>query len=274
MLRNANIATYVWVGLLLLVIVAMVVVKLNTDFISEFTVALSNPRVRFMTKEELQRLFALDRDRYVAGLSAVDLVARKAESASGYLDMIQKAADDIGLSDQSLLLQATKRADALLSSSTRVPGFNGAKAAEIPWVFAKTKGRVYEGGMPHTRMSVVFITDETLTQDENGLVSTLVHEKVHLYQRLYPDDVFKYIQAFGYQIFKERLSEQLIRANPDVDPYIYLHPETKSPMGAFYVSGTPKGIKDVDFTPVDRPEYEHPFEMMAYGIADVLTKKG
>jgi len=61
----------------------------------------------------------------------------------------------------------------------------------------------------------------------------------------------------------------LVRSNPDLDPWIYLHPKTQRPMMAVYRSAKPKNINDVILAD---SAAEHPYESMAYEIAGMLPK--
>ena len=46
----------------------------------------------------------------------------------------------------------------------------------------------------HTRNNVIIISKETLTKDSQDLLRTLVHEKIHIYQKIYKQDVNNYLQ--------------------------------------------------------------------------------
>ena len=54
---------------------------------------------------------------------------------------------------------------------------------------------------------------------------------------------------------------RLIRANPDLNNWIYID-ENKKLMMSIYNSGYPKSINDI----TTKPEYEHPYEMISYVI--------
>jgi hypothetical protein len=71
----------------------------------------------------------------------------------------------------------------------------------------------------------------------------------------------------GFKRWKTRVSEPLSRANPDLDPWIYIDPRTEKPMIAVYNSKNPNSISDVKLTDF---AFEHPYELMAYEIAEKL----
>ena len=73
------------------------------------------------------------------------------------------------------------------------------KALYIPWYICCTQGLSYENGVPHTRGNYIIISKEHIkNKDVNELANTLVHEKVHVYQKLYPDDVSKYLEKYNF----------------------------------------------------------------------------
>ncbi len=83
----------------------------------------------------------------------------------------------------------------------------------------------------------------------------------------------EYIKNNGYSIFKKKEKKSLIRSNPDLDEYIYKD-KYGIEMVAYYKSEYPTGINDVLLS---NSSNEHPFEKMAYEIAEkyyksVLTK--
>jgi 4-hydroxyphenylpyruvate dioxygenase-like putative hemolysin len=141
---------------------------------------------------------------------------------------------------------------------------NNRAIAAIPWKFALV-GATYEAGLPHTRADIIFIEPEVINSPK--LLSTLIHEKVHVYQRQNPEAMEKWLTAHGYRRIATRESRQLagLRANPDVDQWIYEDPRTGQEMAAYYTRQRPSSISEVSLT---HPSFEHPYEYMAYEIAE------
>jgi len=227
---------------------------------------------RFLTAEETRVFIARDPDMYVSSFSTWDLIARKCEIELDYLKRAAAAATDFNAAQKSRLVKAAIKADEFFGKLRATPdksGFAGLDAAAydkifaIPWVFALTNCRAYEDGHPHTRANVIFLStlvDET----PERLIKTLVHEKLHLFQRLYPQDMMQIMHANGFVRWKQRFGVPRIRANPDLDPYIYIDPKSESPMLAVYSSDKPNSIQDID---IKYGTQEHPYEQMAYIIA-------
>lgn len=223
-----------------------------------FTSPLPGATVRLLSGSETAGFLAEDTDRYVATLSPADLYARRVSTPEQYLQRIVPAAMPFPSDAQERVQKACAQADAYLRTVKET------KMAEIPWLVALTHGREYEEGLPHTRQNTIFLSTETLKEDQDRLTQTMIHEKVHLYQRRYPEEVAGRILRDGFTRWRERASMPLARANPDLDAWVYLDRASKEPMVAIYTSSKPAGITDVVITD---PSNEHPYEKMAYDIA-------
>jgi len=147
--------------------------------------------------------------------------------------------------------------------SLQIDGLDTNLIRLIPWNICLTRDNDYEDGFPHTRGDKIFLSTK-LDMSHKNLTATLVHEKVHIYQRLYPQDTMSFLEHNGYYRWKQRFGVPRIRSNPDVDPWIYFNPKTKKPMVAYYTSDNPENINDI--TTAEHPELEHPFEQIAYRI--------
>jgi hypothetical protein len=141
----------------------------------------------------------------------------------------------------------------------------------LPWIFIKTNSKAYEDGLPHTRgPNVICLSTQTLRSKNDVLARTLLHEKIHIYQRIYPIHTADAIKAAGYNKTNiKRTSILLARANPDLDEWIY-EDTNKNPMIFVYNSATPSGINDISDS---NGVQEHPYETMAYLIANKIETK-
>ena len=72
-----------------------------------------------------------------------------------------------------------------------------------------------------------------------------------------------YLESNGYIKWKQRLGVPRIRANPDLNGWIYIDPKSESPMMALYTSDKPSGISDITLS---NPTFEHPYELLAYNM--------
>lgn len=222
--------------------------------------------VTFLTSADTAKFIRKDADNYIHSLTPWDLYARRTKTPEEYIERAAAAAIDFSPDEKERYKKATADADAVFMR------LGHEIIAAMQWKLALTRGDAYEAGMPHTRMDTIFLASKGVKDGIDGIVSgggahaqlveTLVHEKLHLFQRANPDKMIHLLARAGYTRWKLRAHEPRIRANPDLDPYIYIDPATEKPMAAYYTSDTPYSISDIDVSPRD----EHPFERMAYEL--------
>lgn len=219
--------------------------------------------IRFMTAEQTAAFIRADKDRFMNSLTFPDLFARMPGVTSHSIDAYKEAA---AVSAAAYSQNTQMR---ILAAATTIDAISGlASLKSIPWVFALTHGTAYENGLPHTRGSVIFLSSESIPDDESALVSLLIHERIHIFQRLYPDETAEWVRTHGY---KRRMlrkfylqSQPLLRSNPDLDDWVYEENDGRL-MVAAYDSSTPKYIGDIsDDT---GGSHEHPYEAMAYQVS-------
>ena len=148
--------------------------------------------------------------------------------------------------------------------------FNGRKANTIAWKIGCIKGKLYENGLPHTRLDVIILPKEIIQNSSmDNLQQYLLHEKIHVYQKLYPKDVQLYLKKNHFVKIDKKtdLDHFNNRANPDMDEWIY---KDDSQIYQAVYNNYPTSISDVHFSGGSN-KLEHPFEKMAYDI-DVLAK--
>jgi hypothetical protein len=226
-----------------------------------------DPHITFLKASDTAQFILSDPDSYAFNLSPLDLHARHAASYQEYERASARSARSFTSTEAQIITNAVKRADVIIQGLKvkGCPSFAD-NLMKIPWIFASTEGRTYEDGLPHTRLNVIFLSSVSLGNlltNERELVSTLIHEKIHIQQRLHPVETLAMLKERGYIQWKERQGVPRIRANPDLDPWIYIDPKTKKPMAAYYTSDTPSSISDITLTSVS---YEHPYEAIAYEV--------
>jgi len=82
------------------------------------------------------------------------------------------------------------------------------------------------------------------------------------------EKIQEYLIKNNFHISRIRDNTTLIRANPDLDEYIYKDSDGIE-MIANYSSEYPKEINDITLKNLS---YEHPFEKMAYELGEEYTK--
>lgn len=221
------------------------------------------PQITFMSSRETAAFLRKDPENYIQGLTIYDLRARKATSHEHYMQRVCDSARDFTREERIFLERCARQADMYFKDIVDlVHGLDAKAAAAIPWILCKTGERSYENGLPHTRANAVFLsTGELSSLDFQRTIRTLIHEKVHVYQRMYPNKTEQYLVATGYKRLGPRASLHLIRANPDLNPWYYAL-DGKA-CWYRYSSEYPDSITDC----IKYGASEHPYEDMAYYVA-------
>lgn len=152
------------------------------------------------------------------------------------------------------------------------------KFKKIKWSIGCIYGNNYEGGYPHTVGDVIILSKEILrTYSISELACLLIHEKIHIYQRKYPNDAKKYIKLNNFTIYRKKRKTDRFRANPDLNQYIY---ERRGEIYSLEYKEI-KEYKNGDRGSVDHVvnrygkkvvRKEHPYEEMAYFIEKMCRK--
>jgi len=206
----------------------------------------------YLTKEEVITFIRNDSDKYITSLSEYDLEARDVVNPQEYINKIVNECYDFDDNQKKKLNNCSIIARNFFDN-------------KYIWKFALI-GEVYEEGFPHTRTDIIFLSPKIINYNETDLTTILIHESIHIYQRYNKTDMNKYLQDKGYTVSRRRDSEPFIRANPDLDEYIYKD-KTGTELLYLYKSSMPTSINDIIPS-----KNEHPFEIMAYEISEQYSK--
>jgi hypothetical protein len=129
---------------------------------------------------------------------------------------------------------------------------------------------------PHTHAYFVMLPESWLRDgmsrssrdNVDGMVKTIVHELIHIFQRFNPCETHVFLtKVLGVKLSgtrskpSESTRNSNNRSNPDVNHNLYIDES------GVHISSEYKSDADND----TRDSRDHPFEMMAYDLADVLT---
>jgi len=198
--------------------------------------------IYFMTYKETANFFAKDRDRYVRNLSDLDLHARGVKTHVEYMNNIEDTAISFTDDEKELLERCAKDADKYLRNERFKEvdygkHLNGNDIADIKWIFANTYTnyhldtiKEYEQGLPHTRENIILLSKNVLKNDALNLTNTLLHEKIHIYQRYNPKIFDTIITEMGLKELDRKHFKQAkyIRSNPDTNNKLYYYPTAKN----------------------------------------------
>ena len=242
--------------------------------------------VRRIDPRQFEKVFRASGYMTAASLNSYDMKARRCSSVEqvrrDYIDDFY-IVDDIGLPPD--FIEECRRADSVVRAA------HCERLAELPWNIAVSRGRA-ETGFPHTVEDVICLPAAFLGAPSRR---TLIHEKIHVFQRAYPSRAREALALMGYRLKcpASDLPDSVrlrLRANPDLDGNVYEQVSTGCVPAALYNTDSRSGgpitsLSNVtlacisclgDGDDVVRkpqapvPRYEHPFEEMAYVLADAI----
>lgn len=281
--------------------------------------------IRFMTYKDTANFLAKDNDGYVRNLTELDLHARNVKTHIDYLNNIDDTTVSFTDEEKKLLVKCANNADKYLKDEKFAElnygkHLDGKQIADIKWIFANTYTnyskdviKEYEQGLPHTRENIILLSKNVLKNNELkeynelDLTNTLIHEKIHIYQRYNPELFDKIIKEMGLKELDKKSFRhaKYIRSNPDTNNKLYYYAKpvataTASSSGAMDLWNTmtgdsggsdAKASKDYDEDKVmvclyrnDKPNSindvkhknyaeEHPYEKIAYEVAENYNSK-
>jgi hypothetical protein len=224
----------------------------------------------------------INKSVYFDKMSRLDLIARKSVSSEDYKKKYYNSLIAFNNADKSKLERCIKNIDHKIRKYKNVYA--------IDWKFAKVSNDI-ELGYPHTLEDTIVLSPKFLETPEDQMMITLLHEKMHIYQRKYPletEELILNVLEYKIKSVNSNILE-LSRNNPDInnlnygkDDYVILQ---------IYNSFSPKDISDSrlvkvtdkniqDYTPDKQDEnmqhmhvqYEHPYEIMACYLPHIIIK--
>lgn len=234
----------------------------------------------FISIAESKKLIA--KSPYVNRMNKLDLVARKIRSKEEFKELYMDSIEIFSLPEQWELKNLIKFIDEHLLQNYKI--------TEIPWKFSKKSFEI-DRGWPTTHGDTIYLSSHFF-EKENSMerIRTLIHEKIHIYQRIY----FKEVEELFVKYWKFKASRPVIdyptfRNNDDIGDRVYSY-------GGYdvvnlYKNDSPKNIgdshsrliKDGQEHPCKNSELdnilkplkipcEHPNELMAWLIPLIITQ--
>jgi hypothetical protein len=194
----------------------------------------TNNKIYFLSKIETTNFIIKDNDNYIKNMSVYDLYARKVLSHEEYINLIINECLDFTEDQKKIIYKCIDNND-------------------LSFKIALINDK-YEEGFPHTREDIIFLSPNVIYN--TNLKKIIKHEITHIKQRYKITNLQQ-----NYIISRKRNTEPLIRANPDLDEYIYKDINSGLELYYIYSSEKPNGINDI--IKINNLG-EHPFEIEAY----------
>jgi hypothetical protein len=114
--------------------------------------------------------------------------------------------------------------------------------------------------------NIIFITTDVIHHMEVARI--MIHEKMHVFERLYPEEIEEWLKVAGYKKDSLLKDYPMARSNPDVNGIVYVNKDGCKTLAEFK-NKNPSGIDDATY-PCGRDwKHEHPYEHLAY-IVDYM----
>jgi len=229
-----------------------------------------NDIIIFLTKEMTLEKILSDKDNYFSRFNTLDLLARNVITVKDYKHKIIKAPCDFTDEQREIITECIKNINNKLIPEINESWIIISKLLDIPWKIGVINTNDYEEGLPHTRNDTIILPSSKISLSKE-FMDTLLHEKLHIYQKTYPDDFNIYLEENNYIKYKKYIDADIqYRSNPDTDEWIY------KKNGIIYVSeyinNNPKTILDVRYNPKNSCIYEHPREKSVYDLLNKIKK--
>ena len=234
----------------------------------------STALVSFPSRRHVARI--VQGSPYFERFTPLDCRARGVATPEQYKKKyVDAALGELSLETRAALSKCAQRAAEACRAEPAI-----ADLGRAPWRIVLFDPSV-ENGYPHTLGDAIFLPSTFVGWSEDDQVSTMIHERVHVLQRMHPEAAQAWIRANGYarvpdEVARRALSRVPVRANPDVDGHLYADSSTGCAVAQVYASAEPASLADsrvahvlcssTKGVPTQPPVYEHPYEHMAYAI--------
>jgi hypothetical protein len=253
-----------FIFLILLILLLIFLYKSSYTYFEDFN---TDYNIIFLTKEETSQIITSNSDNYFEKFNNYDLIARNVNSLDEYLEKISDVPYNFTSKQKEIITNCIIKINSNLINKINESWIENNKLLYIPWKIGVIKTLNYEYGLPHTRNDVIIIP-VNIIEFTDSFANTLLHEKLHVYQKMYPDDFDIYLKENNFNKHQLYINTNInYRSNPDVDDWIY------EKDGKIYVSEykqKPKTILDVNFYPKNSYKYEHPREKSVYDLLDKI----
>jgi len=218
----------------------------------------------FLSKNDLENILISDNDNFYNRFYKIDFELRKINNISEYTTKIKNSVTDFTENEKKYISEIIKSINYKFES-IYLPWLNGKKFNKLKWKIGLVNGYEYENGLPHTRGEYIIINRDQINR--HSFSKTMIHEKVHVYQKIYQEDAELFLKLNNFKKIRKVNESDMIRANMDIDEWIYADQNNNEYKAVF--NKNPVDIQDVTFSPCNSQSCEHPFEKMAIDISRI-----
>jgi len=141
-------------------------------------------------------------------MNSSDLLVRKSNNMNEYLKKYQFGYRAFTLQQKKILANIVNIID------NKIDKYINFK--NIKWIFVKIDTNL-ENSFPHTIENVIVLSNNFFNYSFESQINTIIHEKVHIYQRMYPEYINILYSKWGFK--KTDIIFNNNRNNPDIKYY-------------------------------------------------------
>lgn len=228
--------------------------------------------VIFLSNEETQDILNNDADHYYQTFHKTDLKVRKSKNIQDYLAKISKSGCNGTEENKEKILYCIKKINEKFQTQKNdtIEGVHMGKLLDLKWKIGFICDKFYENGLPHTRGDTILINNQDMQRRNlTEMCRLLIHEKVHVYQKIYKNEFQSSLVEKFEQTQENDYKTTNIRANPDIDNFIYKRKEDGKVLKSTYKKKASR-FSDV-IHPNNDHTLEHPFENIAYTVESLYS---
>lgn len=234
----------------------------------------SNNEITFYRKKNLYNVLKEDKDNYFKSFFKKDLQVRNVNNINEYYEILNNSLCEPGENIINKITECISRIKLKISDyqlkNNVYNEINLTKFLNLKWNIGFVCNNEYENGLPHTRSDIIILNKNKIDfSSDIKIMKTLVHEQIHVYQKIYPEEVTNYLNNNEFKKIKIRDENDNIRANPDLDNYIY-QDKNYNTYKAVYNNNS-NSIEDITYYPYNEQSFEHPNEKMAIEFENILV---
>jgi len=238
--------------------------------------------IEFVSKSYFIRN-VIKKSNYFDKFNNLDLIARHTSSIEDYKALLKDSLVEFTHDDKNHLKELVENINIHLAQFSKIES--------IPWKIIKVKKNI-ENGYPHTLEDVIILSELFFTYSYEKQMLTLLHEKIHIFQRIYPIETQEFVMnVIKFQIKKKDVKfNDLIRHNPDIIDITYgmenfyilqlYNNDNPSDIGdskAFKINEETLEVLSIVTSdlhlPNDITQLEHPYEIMASYLPFVILHR-
>ena len=208
--------------------------------------------VIFPSRKDVIHFLLKDYDGYIRSFNGKDLLLRNCKTHIEYMTTYTNNIHEFSNTHKDKLKKCSVEASNFLSN-LKNPFINTVKILKLPWKFSMITKHV-EYGLPHTRGDLIFLPEHIFNGSDTDIIRTLIHEKIHIYQKKYNSLFVESLLQNGYTELGYLSNDRM--KNPDINNLVYRHPNGRIMYKRNGVSGLNSAI------------WEHPYELIAYTISN------